>query len=160
MTETLKHTELSTEEWEKLSQEYAEEIRSATKYYHFFANIQKQLETTLKKKFAKIGIRLKRDVKEEDEFTTTSKSIGIRYSLYYISDPTNTALLPTHLNFTTLMKEIRLADSKYSTVLDFRIVRTEYLNQKINDVCDIVVEQFQILLNQQLDRLKERTNYG
>ncbi|MCK9369498.1 hypothetical protein M0R04_06160 [Candidatus Dojkabacteria bacterium] len=150
---------VTQDEYNKISTEYFEEIgmSDSVKYYHFFSNVQKEVEKILFEKFAKEGIKLIRDLKEEDEQTKSFPQTAMRYKLVFASDPTNTMAVNKVLNMTTLIKEIRLVDPDMSAhIPDVKIVIPEYLTKKIEEVTDKVVRSFKIILKNRLSNIRKK----
>lgn len=146
--------DISPEAYNLLAREYIETIGATNgmPYLHFFSYIQKRIETVLKEKFQKKGLRMIRNLKEEED---SNPHPAMRYSLSFISDPTNQPIPIKLLNLSTIIKEVRLVNPKLNKfVPDVKIVVPEYLEAKIEEICEAVVQRFQFLFDQRLQILK------
>jgi len=145
---------IGQEQYNRLATEYLEEVGSkdSEQYYRFFSFVQKQTEVTLKDKFSQLGIKMVRDEEAAKKFP---KHPAMRFKLFFREDPLKMNLISKHLNLSSILQEIRLVDPNMSSVVaDVKIVVPEYLNAKIEEVTNSVIEKFKLMLRQRIDNLQ------
>lgn len=146
---------VTQEEYDRLSVEYLETVgrKDSAQYYAFFANVQKEVEKALTKKFKAMGIKMIRQVSEEDN----SKRPAMRYKLVFEADPTATHVLTKLLNMTQIIREIRLVDPKISTMVpDVKIVNPQYLTSKVDEVTDQTIAKFQSMFRERAAAIEQK----
>lgn len=145
---------ITQKEYDQLSVEYLETVgpKDSPTYYAFFSHVQKEVEQALKEKFKAMGIKMIRQVAEEE-----SKVPAMRYKLVFESDPTKTHVLTKFLNITQIIREVRLVDPRISTMVpDVKIVNPQYLKAKVEEITDLTIAKFQALFRKRSAELEEK----
>lgn len=146
--------DISLDQYNLLARDYIETIGATNgpQQLHFFAYIQKRVLTVLKEKFQKKGVKLVRDLIQEEDDTIPP---AMRYKMFFIADVTKTPIPIKSLNLSSIIREVRLVDPKLNKLVpDVKIVVPEYLEAKIEEICEAVVYRFQFLFDQHLQTLK------